>query len=33
MRTAEPLTGVMVGGKGYGTASIKKVGSIPITVE
>ena len=31
--TAVSVTGVMVGGKGYGTATVKKQGSLPVTVE
>ena len=31
--TTVSITGVMVGGKGYGTATIKKFGSLPVTVE
>jgi len=31
--TTVNVTGVMVGGKGYGTVIIKKVGSVGVTIE
>ena len=31
--TSVSVSGVMIDGKGYGTATIKKVGSVPITIE
>jgi len=31
--TTVNVTGVLIGDKGYGLAAIKKVGSVPITVE
>ena len=31
--TTVNVSGVMIGGKGYGTASVKKLGSLPVTIE
>ena len=31
--TTVSVLGVMIDGKGYGTATVKKVGSVPITIE
>ena len=31
--TTVNVSGVMIGGKGYGTASVKTLGSLPVTIE
>ena len=31
--TTVNVSGVMIGSKGYGTATIKKLGSLPVTIE